>query len=295
MAKSNGSTRRGNANSPNGLSSSANSVENFMSELGLKLSSEAPRDGVLGEVDSYIGEIKPSDKTKELIASALAKSGTNKELTKEEGDALHTLLHEIGHFSATKERGMDSEGGVLFGSGIDKVSEVMNNIWADGNLRSFAAKYGMKIPKNYTPKDDAYRRLQGKLDRVMDILGVDKKAVYSDIANDKVSYVGYLGRTGKNQDHNGLAAVIARHSGGRISQNIAKDIIDNVAANSRDNEYLRKDEEKYSGKRAARIINEDGLAKHKVYDYMFIARSDFENGKRYPPFTPAQKKKYNQF
>lgn len=86
MAKSNGGTRRGNANSPNGLSSSANSVENFMSELGLKLSSEAPRDGVLGEVDSYRGEIKLSDKTKELIASALAKSGTNKELTKEEGE-----------------------------------------------------------------------------------------------------------------------------------------------------------------------------------------------------------------
>ena len=293
LAKGNGGTRKRTANT-----NKNQTIEGFINALGLKYSTDSPNSGVLGELTGK-GEIKLSDKTKEELQKALAKSGTGEELTQDEADALHTILHEIGHYSATRERGMDTQGGVFFGSGIDKVSEVMNNIWTDGHLGSWASKYGMTIPKNYIPKDDAYRRLQGKLDRVMDILGVDRRAVYADIVADKVSYTDtYLGgkRSGKNQDHRGLAAVIARNSGGRVSEKVARDIIDNVAANSRDNEYQPKDRH-YSGKKAAQIINDNKLAKHKVYDYMFIARSDFDNrdkaiGRK---FTPTQIKNYYNF
>jgi len=297
MGKTSGGTRRGSASNPKGLTMD-NSIEKFAASLGFTYSSEAPNSGVLGEI-THDGKLKLSDTTKNEVLKALAKRGTGEELTTSEADALHTILHELGHISATRDRGLESQGGVFFGSGIDKVSEVMNNIWADEHLSSWASKYGMKIPGNYIPKSDAYRRLQGNLDRVMDILGVDKKSVYSDIAADRVSYTDtYLGgnRMGKNQDHRGLAAIIARQSNGRVSEKLARDIIDNVAANSRDNEYRPKGDQ-LSRKRAAQIINENGLAKHKVYDYMFIGRENFDNSKRskFSQFTPAQIKKYNQF
>lgn len=292
MAKGNGGTRGWSANAPK-ASSVDNSIEGFMSSLGYAYNPE-PTPNALGELNSK-GEIQLSAEQQKALMSALAKRGTDEELTQSEADSLHTLLHEIGHYTAL-DRGLDSQGGVFMGSGIDKVSEVMNNIWAEEHLASFASRYGMKMPSKYQPKDDAYRRLQGNLDRVMDILAIDKRAVYSDIAADRVDYTGYHGIKGKGQGHQALAAIIERQSGGRVSAKLALDIIDNVAGNSRDNEYRPKGDQ-LSRKRAAQIINENGLAKHKVYDYMFIGRENFDNSKRskFSQFTPAQIKKYNQF